>query len=53
MNDCKDEIIRFFEEAGYYNVEIISDRLLFTSGDEVYNWSINEAINYIKDVCKE
>jgi|GEM_PF-4691496 len=51
MNVSKDEIIRFFEEAGYYNVEVVGDRLLFTSGDEVFNWGINEAISYIEGVC--
>jgi len=53
MKARNDAIIRFFEDAGYYNVEVIEDRLLFTSGEEVYNWSINEAKNYIKEVCKE
>ena len=43
----KDEIIRFFEHIGYDNVEIISDRLLFTTGEEVINWSVEEAIKFI------
>jgi len=43
----KDEIIRFFEDAGYHNVEVVGDRLLFTTGDEVHNWGIDEAIEFI------
>lgn len=42
-----DLIIRFFEDIGYENVEIIGDRLLFTTGEDVMNWSIQEAINFI------
>lgn len=48
-NYSNDEIIRFFEDAGYNNVEIIGNRLLFTTGEDVINWSIQEAINYIND----
>jgi tricorn protease-like protein len=43
-----DEIIKFFEDAGYSNVEIVGDRLLFTSGEDVHNWSLNEAIKFIE-----
>ena len=46
-NYNNDEIIRFFEDAGYNNVEIIGNRLLFTTGEDVINWSIQEAINFI------
>lgn len=46
-NYNNDEIIRFFEDAGYNNVEIIGNRLLFTTGENVINWSIQEAINFI------
>lgn len=48
-NYNNDEIIRFFEDAGYNNVEIIGNRLLFTTGEDVINWSIQEAINFIND----
>jgi len=34
-NYNNDEIIRFFEDAGYNNVEIIGNRLLFTTGEDV------------------
>ncbi len=44
MND----IIRFFEDAGYSNVEIIGNRLLFTTGEDVINWSIKEAIKFLQ-----
>jgi len=43
----KDELIKFFEDAGYKNVEIIADRLLFTTGEDVINLSMQEAINFI------
>ena len=43
----KDELIKFFEDAGYKNVEIIGNRLLFTTGEEVINLSIQEAINFL------
>lgn len=43
----EDEIIRFFEDAGYNNVEVIGERLLYTSGEDVINFSVNEAINFI------
>jgi hypothetical protein len=46
-NYNNNEIIRFFEDAGYNNVEIIGDRLIFTTGENVINWSIQEAINFI------
>jgi len=46
-NMNKDELIRFFEDAGYDNVEIIGNRLLFTTGEDVINWSIQEAIKFI------
>lgn len=46
-NYNNDEIIRFFEDTGYNNVEIIGNRLLFTTGEDVINWSIQEAINFI------
>lgn len=48
-NYNNDKIIRFFEDAGYNNVEIIGNRLLFTTGEDVINWSIQEAINFIND----
>lgn len=48
MKYNNDEIIRFFEEAGYNNVEIIGNRLLFTTGEDVINWSIEDAINFMK-----
>ena len=48
-NYNNDEIIRFFEDAGYNNVEIIGNRLLFTTGEDVINWSIQEVINFIND----
>jgi len=43
-----DDIIKFFEDAGYNNVEIIGGRLLFTTGDVVINWSIEEAIKFLQ-----
>ena len=43
----KDELIKLFEDAGYKNVEIIGDRLLFTTGEDVINLSMQEAINFI------
>jgi len=46
-NYNKDEIVKFFEDAGYNNVEIVGDRLIFTTGEDVNNWSIQEAINFI------
>jgi len=48
-NYNNDEIIRLFEDAGYDNVEIIGNRLLFTTGEYVINWSIQEALNFIKE----
>ncbi len=48
MKYNNDEIIRFFEDAGYNNVEIIGNRLLFTTGDDIYNFSVEEAINFMK-----
>ena len=42
-----DEIIRFFENIGYNNVEIIGNRLLFTTGEDVINWDIKEAIKFM------
>ncbi len=44
----KEQLIKFFEDAGYNNVEIIGNRLLFTTGEDVINLSIKEAINFIK-----
>ena len=46
-NMNKDEIIRFFEDAGYNNVEIIGNRLLFTTGEDVINWDVKEAIKFM------
>ena len=46
-NYNKDEIVKFFDDAGYNNVEIVGDRLIFTTGEDVNNWSIQEAINFI------
>ena len=48
MKYNKDEILKFFEEAGYDNVEIVGNRLLFTTGEDIFNWSIQEAINFMK-----
>jgi sugar phosphate isomerase/epimerase len=48
MKYNKDEILKFFEEAGYDNVEIVGNRLLFTTGEDIYNFSIQEAINFMK-----
>ena len=42
-----DDLIILYEDAGYKNVEIIGNRLLFTTGEEVINLSIQEAINFI------
>lgn len=50
INYNEEDIIRFFEDAGYNNVEIISDRIIFTTGEEVYNWSIEEAIKFINNL---
>lgn len=47
MKYNKDEILKFFEEAGYDNVEIVGNRLLFTTGEEIFNWSIQEAIKFM------
>ena len=44
----KDDIVNLFEDAGYNNVEIIGDRIIFTTGEEAYNWSINEAIEFLQ-----
>lgn len=52
MKYNNDEIIRFFEDE-YNNVEIIGDRLIFTTGDNVYNFSVEEAINFMKVKKKE
>jgi len=46
-NYNNDEIIKFFEDAGYNNVEIIGNRLIFTTGEDINNWSIEEAIKFI------
>jgi hypothetical protein len=46
-NYSEEELIRFFEDAGYNNVEIISDRIIFTTGEEVNNWTIEQAIEFI------
>ena len=46
-----DDIINFFEDAGYNNVEIIGNRLLFTTGEDINNWSIEEAIKVLVQ-CK-
>lgn len=42
-------IIRFFEDCGYNNVEVIGDRLIFTTGEDVINYSLQESINFIKN----
>lgn len=47
---CKDEIVKFFEDAGYNNVEIIGDRLIFTTGEDVINWDIRDGIKFMKGV---
>jgi len=47
MKYNNDEIIRFFENE-YNNVEIIGDRLIFTTGEDIYNFSVEEAINFMK-----
>lgn len=44
----KQDIIKFFEDAGYNNVEIIGDRIIFTTGEDVINWSIKEAIKFLQ-----
>ena len=46
-----DDLVRLYEDAGYNNVEVIGDRLLFTTGEDVINLSIQEAINFIKTGC--
>lgn len=53
MKYNKDEILKFFEEAGYDNVEIVGNRLLFTTGDDIYIiWSIEDAINFYERLKK-
>lgn len=42
-----DDIINFFDNAGYSNIEIIGDRLIFTTGEYINNWSIEEAIKFM------
>lgn len=49
----KQDIIKFFEDAGYNNVEIIGDRIIFTTGEDVINWSIKETIKFMKLNSKE
>jgi len=44
----KDELIKFFEDAGYNNVEFVGNRLLFTTGEDVINLSMQEAIKFIR-----
>jgi len=48
----EEEIIKFFENAGYNDVEIIGDRIIFTTGEDVNNWSISEAIQFIQGDVK-
>ena len=49
MKYNKDEILKFFEEAGYDNVEIVGNRLLFTTGEDIYYFSIQDAIIFMKN----
>ena len=46
-NYNEEKLIRFFEDAGYDNVEIINDRIIFTKEEEVNNWTIEDAIYFI------
>ena len=43
-----DDITSLFEDMGYHNVEIIGDRLIFTTGEDICNWSIEEAIKFLQ-----
>lgn len=43
-----DDIIKIFEDMGYCNVEIICDRIIFTTGEDVINWSMKEAIKFLQ-----
>jgi len=45
-----DDIVKFFENAGYGNVEIIGDRIMFTTGEDVFNWGIDEAVKFLQDI---
>lgn len=39
----------YFENMGYCNVEIIGDRLIFTTSDNVISWSIEEVKKFMND----
>lgn len=50
LNLDNDQIVKKFVEMGFTDVEIIGGtNLQFSTGDDVINWKLHEAIEFLND----